>query len=138
MVVSPIIAVITGITFLVLMLVIAIFIPKPTKFQYNVFKTIIAISVAGFAVAIPGLLEVKIGNIVKAGSAIAVFILVYFYNPADLFLKRSSDESGESENSEERGKLELADIDLVPNSKYQLKQDPNKESIDIQPTQKEE
>lgn len=121
------IAIITGIVFIIIILIIAVFIPKPTKFQYNIFKTVISVAVAGFATTIPGLLEVEIGNFIKAGSAIAVFVLVYFYNPADLVVEKSADDNQES------GKVELVDTGVVPDEKYQSKVNVKNKSIEIKP-----
>ena len=67
-----------GIGFIIAILIIAIFIPYPTKFQYIIFKTVIAIAISGFASTIPGLIEVEISKFIKTGGAIAVFVVTYF------------------------------------------------------------
>ena len=71
-----------GTFFIVTLLVIAIQFPTPTRFQYEVFKVVLALAAAGFAAMIPGLLGVKVPGI-KAGGAIAVFVLVMYKSPAD-------------------------------------------------------
>ena len=71
-----------GIVFVVTMLVIAINYDEPTRFQYEVFKVVLALAAAGFAAMIPGLLGVDIPG-VKAGGALAVFVLVMYKSPAD-------------------------------------------------------
>ena len=40
--------------------------------------------VSGVAAVIPGFLTVNVSNWVKAGGAIAVFVIVYFFSPAKL------------------------------------------------------
>lgn len=73
-----------GVIFIVTLLVLTIKFPHPTPFQYTVFRVILAISVAGIAPFIPGLLEVTVSNFIKAGGAIAVFVIIYFFSPAKL------------------------------------------------------
>jgi len=73
-----------GIVFIITMLVLAIAFPNPTAFQYNVFRIILAIAIAGIAAFIPGFINLKLGAWLKAGGALAVFAIVYFFNPAQL------------------------------------------------------
>jgi hypothetical protein len=81
-------AVTLGALFLLLLIVIAIFIPNPTVFQMRVFLTALALAGGGFASTISGLLSTQInlaGQLtVGATGALAVIILIYFYNPAVL------------------------------------------------------
>jgi len=58
--------------------------PVPTDFQYLVFRIVLSLAAAGAAALIPGFIEVNVSTYVKAGGAIAVFIVVFFYNPAAL------------------------------------------------------
>lgn len=75
-----------GTTFVGTILVIAIFISQPTDFQYGVFRTVLAIAAAGTAVFIPGMLHLTMERkklfVVRAGGALAVFAVVYFFDPA--------------------------------------------------------
>jgi len=75
-----------GGVFVVTLLIIAVFFSRPTAFQYVVFKTVLALAAAGVAAMIPGFLELVISTWLRAGGALAVFIIVYFYNPARLIL----------------------------------------------------
>lgn len=43
-----------------------------------------ALAAAGVATGIPGFINVNVGRYVKAGGAIAIFVVVYFFNPAKL------------------------------------------------------
>jgi hypothetical protein len=76
-----------GIAGLVIVLLIAIFIPVPTLFQYQVFRIILALAAGGAASMIPGILNVQIPNFITAGGALAVFVVVYFYSPAQLAVR---------------------------------------------------
>lgn len=74
-------AFITAVLFLVALIILAVFIPEPSSFQYTVFRIISALSAAGFIVFVPGFFEVKIGTWARATGAVAAFLLVYFYLP---------------------------------------------------------
>jgi len=78
------IATVFGITGLMVMLAIAIFFPHPAPFQYTVFRIVLALAGAGVGATIPGLLDVNVSGIVRATGAIAVFVIVYFFSPAQL------------------------------------------------------
>lgn len=71
-----------GLIFIVVLLVIAWFKPEPSKFQYSVFRTILALAGAGIGAVIPGTIQVDVKTWVRAGGAIAVFVIVYFFVPA--------------------------------------------------------
>lgn len=70
-----------GVAGVITMLAITFAVPDPTDFQYTVYRIVLAIAVAGVAGVIPGLLNVQVGNFVKAAGALAVFVVVYFYSP---------------------------------------------------------
>ena len=74
----------SGGAFLTLLIALALFVPNPTGFQYTVFRVILSLAAAGFAGPIPGFITAKIPNYVEAGGALAVFVLVYYFNPAAL------------------------------------------------------
>lgn len=77
-----------GVSFVLLLLFLAIKFPEPTPFQYNVFRTVLSLAVAGVASMIPGFikLDLKSGQdlAIRAGGALAVFVFCYFFNPAKL------------------------------------------------------
>jgi hypothetical protein len=79
-----------GIAFMVGLLALAIFVPHPTPFQYEVFRIVLSVGVAGFAACIPGLINVRLGGAIQATGALAVFAVVYFYNPAKLVVDHSA------------------------------------------------
>ncbi|MBT4699899.1 MAG: DUF4019 domain-containing protein [Rhodospirillaceae bacterium] len=80
-------AYIFGVTFVVAMLTIAIFLPQPSSFQIFVFRVVLALAAAGVAAMIPGFISVQLGSAIRAGGAIAVFAVVYFLNPAAIVVK---------------------------------------------------
>jgi 8-oxo-dGTP pyrophosphatase MutT (NUDIX family) len=88
-----IIAFIFGTAFVVALLVLAIAFPKPTPFQYLVFKITLSLAAAGVAAMIPGFVNVRmdtnIGLAITAGGALAIFVIVFFFNPAQLAIQAS-------------------------------------------------
>jgi hypothetical protein len=73
-----------GIAFVVVLLTLAIRFPNPTAFQYTIFRSVLALAAAGVAAMIPGFITLSISKWLRAGGALAVFAIVYFYNPAVL------------------------------------------------------
>jgi MFS family permease len=72
-----------GVVFVAALMIIAMFFPSPTPFQYTVFRIVLALAAAGIAALIPGLISIQMPW-VRAGGAIAVFVLVYNFSPAAL------------------------------------------------------
>ena len=77
-----------GVAFVVVLLVLAFLVPHPTPFQYIIFRVVLALAVAGVAATIPGFLEVTVSDWLRAGGALAVFVVVYFNNPASLVVPK--------------------------------------------------
>jgi uncharacterized integral membrane protein len=74
----------SGIIFLLILFGAVFVTPNPTPFQYTFFRILLALAAAGFIIFIPGFLEVEVSKTVRASGAIAVFVLVYFFAPAQL------------------------------------------------------
>ena len=89
-----IVAFIFGATICIVMLVIAIYFPNPTKFQILVFRVILSLSAASIAALIPGFIKVNISPYITAGGAIAVFIIVYWFNPPMLVVSGNPEHEG--------------------------------------------
>jgi hypothetical protein len=74
-----------GLVFVSVLLAINLLIAAPTPSQYATFKTILAVAAAGIGGILAGTLHVE-GSLqkwsVRAGGAIALFALVYFFSPA--------------------------------------------------------
>ncbi|MEP7144912.1 MAG: hypothetical protein ABI707_18650 [Ferruginibacter sp.] len=71
-----------GLGLLVAIIFLVVFIPCPSQSQYLVFRIILAFAAAGLAAVIPGVLNVNLKNGITASGAIAVAVIVYFFNPA--------------------------------------------------------
>jgi hypothetical protein len=86
------------------LLSIAVLLPQPTDFQIFVFRIVLAIGVSAFACVIPGFLNLESRSrllALRAGGALAVFVLVYLWNPPQLVRssKQSLVESSHQPNS---------------------------------------
>ena len=77
-----------GATFLVSVMVFALLVSIPTPFQLRVFTSVLALSVAGVATVMTGLLDVRatLGKQIAIGASggLAAFVIVYLINPAVL------------------------------------------------------
>jgi hypothetical protein len=73
-----------GVTFVVALVVLAIVFPAPTSFQYTVFRTVLALAAGGVAACVPGFLELKYKSVIRAGGALAMSVIIYFFSPAAL------------------------------------------------------
>jgi hypothetical protein len=76
-----------GVVFIIVLLIVALFIPNPSEFQYIVFRIVLALAASGVAAMIPGFLTIEISNWIRAGGALAVFVIVYVVNPVSLVTK---------------------------------------------------
>lgn len=81
-----------GLAFVVTLLILTIKVPRPTSFQYAIFRSVFALAGAGVAGTIPGFVNVDLsagtGLLVRAGGALAVFVILFFFNPARLAADR--------------------------------------------------
>jgi hypothetical protein len=78
------VAFVFGVVFVIVLLLLAIKFPNPTPFQYTVFRIVLALAAGGVAAMIPGFLTLSVSTWLRAGGALAVFVIVYFYSPAGL------------------------------------------------------
>jgi len=74
----------SGVAFILLLIFMAILVPSPTPFQYLIFRVTLSLAAAGFAAPIPGFIAANIPGYVEAGGALAVFVVVFYFNPAAL------------------------------------------------------
>jgi hypothetical protein len=72
-----------GVIFASAMLFFAVSFPNPSPFQFNVFIVVLALSAGGVGSVLPGTLSVQLQNMpaVRAGGAIAMFVLVLMFRP---------------------------------------------------------
>ena len=82
----------TGFVLLLAILGVALKVPNPSEFQHLVFRVFLGMSAAALAVPIIaaggniGVDAMKEAGI-QAGGAIAVFVVIYMWNPASKFAK---------------------------------------------------
>jgi hypothetical protein len=81
-----------GVIFILISVLLIILYPNPTPAQYQVFKIVLALACAGFAAAIPGAINVGVGHAVRAGGAMGVFVIIYFFSPAGMMLNRPNND----------------------------------------------
>lgn len=87
---QTLLAFVFGVLFLTAILILATLFPTPTKTQYEIFRIVIALAAGGVGAVVPGLLDLEMNLgvtehqklAIRAGGALAVFIIVYFYSPA--------------------------------------------------------
>jgi len=88
-----------GVTFVALLVILAIKFPDPTPFQYTVFRTVLSLATAGAAAMIPGFIDIQVSAatklLLRAGGALAVFVIIYFINPARLAMREDTHETTE-------------------------------------------
>lgn len=73
-----------SVAFLITMVALAVIFPTPPPSMERSFRTILSLMAAAFGAIIPGFIEVKFRSWLRAGGGMAVFVLVYFANPAGL------------------------------------------------------
>jgi uncharacterized membrane protein YedE/YeeE len=82
------VAFVFGVVFVSGLILLAVFFPRPTPFQYIVFRIVLSLAAAGVAAMIPGFLSLQLNPsqylFLRAGGALAVFAVIYFLNPARL------------------------------------------------------
>jgi hypothetical protein len=77
-----------GFIFICLMFFLPLYLPNPTGFQEFVYRVILALAAAGIGAVLPGFIEIKYKNFIRAGGALAIFVLVYFWNPGSISEKK--------------------------------------------------
>ena len=73
-----------GVVFVTIILILAFVFPNPSPIQYLVVRIILSLAAAAVATLLTGFISVEIPKVAKAGGAFAVFVIVFFYNPAAL------------------------------------------------------
>ena len=61
----------------------------PTDFQFFVFRAVLALAAGTLGAIIPGFLNVQFKGRLRAGGAVALFVLVYMINPPTLITETS-------------------------------------------------
>jgi len=95
--------------FLTALVVLSIVNPDWANENAVLFKTLLALAVALFAVLLTGFFHLNIKNVVKGGGALGIFALVYLFNPAgqqkefDLLVTIVTNENGSIVPVKEKG-----------------------------------
>ena len=67
-----------------ILLLIAIFDRKPTQLAIFIYRVVLALVAAGIGAVIPGMIDVNVQPVIRAGGAIALFVIVFWFNPPNL------------------------------------------------------
>jgi hypothetical protein len=95
-----------GVVFVTVLLVLSVAIQNPTATTFFIFRTVLALAAAGVGAVIPGLLVVNVSKLVRAGGALALFVLVFLVNPPALVVTADSE-------LVERGEIALSGDDTT-------------------------
>jgi len=83
---NVILAFVFGVIFVTALLMFVLFVPSPAPSQFEVIRIVLALAASGVAATLPGILKLQLGEgtnlTLRAGGALAVFVIVYFYSPA--------------------------------------------------------
>lgn len=122
-----------GTLFIIIILILAIFFPNPTSFQHTVFRIVLALAAAGFAAEIPGFLKVTVAKAIRAGGAIGVFVIVFFFSPANLAVNQIPiNNSSHTKDRSQTDNKEIRSTDSLKNNS----QNNSKEMPAVEPTPK--
>jgi Protein of unknown function (DUF4019) len=70
-----------GVLFLLIMLGFATQYPNPEPFQIRVFMVALSLAGAGVGAILPGYLDVRYKNTLRAGGALGLFVVIWFFQP---------------------------------------------------------
>jgi hypothetical protein len=73
-----------GVVFILILLAVAVFDRQPSPIGILIYRVVLALAAAGIGAVIPGMIDVNVSTIIRAGGAIALFVIVYWFKPADL------------------------------------------------------
>lgn len=108
-----------GVLFLVIILTLIVWIPKPTIAQFFVFRLTLALAASGIGALTPGFIELNQPlprkGLLRAGGALALFTLIWFGNPG----KFAIDEIAPPPASDARAVIERA-IKYTDEGQYAL------------------
>jgi hypothetical protein len=76
-----------GVVFVIVLLCISIFDRNPTPLAIFIYRVVLALAAAGIGAVIPGMIDVNVAPVIRAGGALALFVIVYWFRPADLIAK---------------------------------------------------
>jgi|SRR5688572_6783251 hypothetical protein len=95
--INQLLAYVFGVVFVIVMLAIAALDRNPTPLGILIYRVVLALAAAGIGAVIPGMINVDI-PIIRAGGAIALFVIVYRLRPAELVTGPVKPKHGEAFN----------------------------------------
>lgn len=116
---QKLVAVGCGVLFVAVMLVVAIAVPNPTATQWFIFRVVLALASAGIGAVLPGLIVVNVPKLVRAGGAIALFVLVYLWNPPQLVVQQRPSTSVQQNTNGSNSPAVVSGGDVVIGSEKQ-------------------
>src|SRR5262245_20700606 len=77
-----------GVLFVTALLVPSFVFPGPSPFTYSLVPSFLGLTATGVLAGIPGFSRATVGTSIKAGAAMAIFVIVFFFSPAALVVAR--------------------------------------------------
>src|SRR5690349_8844719 len=71
-----------GVTFISVLLVLTTIVENPNPVAIKVYITVLALAAGGVGAVLPGFLEIRCKNLIRAGGAFGLSVLVYTNEPA--------------------------------------------------------
>ena len=88
-----ILAAVFGVAFIIVLIAIAVVVPEPTQFQFDVFKSVLALAGAACAVFLGESLRLRVRFLrtgaIRLGAPFLIFLALWFYSPASLLVQQS-------------------------------------------------
>jgi hypothetical protein len=81
---DKILAFVFGVIFVIIMLIVAVFDRQPSPLGIVIYRVVLALAAAGIGAVVPGMIVVNVSAIIRAGGALALFVIVYWFKPAGL------------------------------------------------------
>src|SRR5262249_764059 len=88
-----------GVFFALILLFIAFKDREPTQMGILIYRVILALVAAGIGAVIPGMISVTVNPFIRAGGAIALFAIVFWFNPPSLVAGPPKPHRGRPERS---------------------------------------
>lgn len=96
-----------GVFFVLVVLVLTTLVPNPPRTTYVIYRIVMSMGCAGFATALTGFIAIKMkfgaGILLMAGGSLAVFVIVYFWDPASNIVQPPPQDGGEKTRIDSHG-----------------------------------
>ncbi|MGA8220088.1 MAG: hypothetical protein WB780_00430 [Candidatus Acidiferrales bacterium] len=73
-----------GVSFVIILVIVAKIDRHPSPIGILIYRVVLALAAAGIGAVIPGMINVDINPVIRAGGAIALFVIIYWFKPANL------------------------------------------------------